>query len=382
MKKKKIVIIGPVYPYRGGPSLFVAHIYEVLKEDFEVKIFNYTLLYPSFLFPGTTQYDKSEKSIKKAPNERLVNSINPFNWISVANRLKEEKADLVVFDWWHPFFGMCHRSICSLISKHYKGKILFITENFISHEGSFIDYTLTKFGLAKADSFLTLSARVADELKQIAGNRKIYRSELPVWNCYPPSVGLSSEEAKVTFGFTRDSKVILFFGYVRKYKGLDILLEAMPGIIKQDPKIKLLVAGEFYDEFSFYEDIIKKHNIGESVYMINKFISNEEVYKYYEPADLIVLPYRSATQSGILYVAYGFNKPVLVTRVGGLSEFVDEGETGYVVEPDSPEAVVEGVHKFFEAEKSTDFAGFISKKVSANGFNNLPELFKQIVEEC
>jgi Glycosyltransferase len=140
---------------------------------------------------------------------------------------------------------------------------------------------------------------VADELKNTAGERKIYRSELPVYDCYNETYGISSEEAKVSFSFPKDSKVILFFGYIRKYKGLDILLDAMPEIIKRDPSIKLLIAGEFYDEFEFYRGMIDKLNIGTSVYMINKFISNEEVYKYYEPADLVVLPYRSGTQSGI-----------------------------------------------------------------------------------
>jgi len=381
MTKKKIVIIGPAYPYRGGNSLFVSSLYDVLKDDFEVKIYNYKLLYPSFLFPGTTQFDKSEKNIKKAPSERLINSINPFNWLKVAKKLREEEADLVVFDWWQPFFGPCHRVISSRIKNFYKGKILFITENYISHEGSFIDHTLTKIGLKNAGAFLTLSANVESELKKTAGERKIYRSELPVYDCYQSSGGVSSEEAKVSFGFSRDSKVILFFGYVRKYKGLDLLLDAMPGIIAKDPGIKLLVAGEFYDEFEFYKNIINKRDISSSVYMINKFISNEEVYKYYEPADLVILPYRSGTQSGILNVAYGFLKPVLVTRVGGLAEFVDEGKSGFVIEPDSPEAIVDGVIKFFEEREKFDFPGYISEKVSANGFNNMPALFKQIIEE-
>jgi len=381
MTKKKIVIIGPAYPYRGGNSLFVSSLYDVLKDDFEVKIYNYKLLYPSFLFPGTTQFDKSEKNIKKAPSERLINSINPFNWLKVAKKLREEEADLVVFDWWQPFFGPCHTVISSRIKSFYKWKILFITENYISHEGSFIDHTLTKIGLKNAGAFLTLSAKVESELKKTAGERKIYRSELPVYDCYQSSGGVSSEEAKVSFGFSRDSKVILFFGYVRKYKGLDLLLDAMPGIIAKDPGIKLLVAGEFYDEFEFYKNIINKRDISSSVYMINKFISNEEVYKYYEPADLVILPYRSGTQSGILNVAYGFLKPVLVTRVGGLAEFVDEGKSGFVIEPDSPEAIVDGVIKFFEEREKFDFPGYISEKVSANGFNNMPALFKQIIEE-
>ena len=145
--KKKIIIIGPAYPYRGGNALFVTQTYDVLKNDFDVKIFNYSLLYPSLLFPGTTQFDKSEKQIFTVPNERLVNSISPLNWYKVSKRILQEKADLIIFDWWHPFFGFCHGAISSLIKKEYSNKILFITENVVSHEANRIDKILTKNGL-------------------------------------------------------------------------------------------------------------------------------------------------------------------------------------------------------------------------------------------
>ena len=161
---KKIIIIGPAYPYRGGNSLFVSHVYDVLKNQFDVKIYNYKLLYPSLLFPGKTQFDESGKTIKKAPNERLVNSINPFNWIKVASLIKNEKADLVVFDWWHPFFSFCHFTISFLLKSNYRDKILFITENVISHEGNAVDKILTKLGLSNASSFLALSEKVEKDL--------------------------------------------------------------------------------------------------------------------------------------------------------------------------------------------------------------------------
>src|SRR4030066_530707 len=166
--KKKIIIIGPAYPYRGGNSLFVSHVYEALKENFEVKIFNYKLLYPSILFPGKTQYDESATIIKKAPNERLVNSVSPISWFKVADRIIKENPDLVVFDWWHPFFAFCHFTISELIKKKLRKKILFITENFISHESNLVDRGLTNLGLKNASSFLVLSGIVEKEVKQIA----------------------------------------------------------------------------------------------------------------------------------------------------------------------------------------------------------------------
>ncbi|MDP3683015.1 MAG: glycosyl transferase family 1, partial [Ignavibacteria bacterium] len=172
MQKKKIVIVGPAYPYRGGNSLFIGHLNDKLSAQFEVTILNYTLLYPSLLFPGTTQFDKSNVSLKSTKTERIVNSISPFSWRKTAKRIKELSPDLVVFDWWHPFFSFCHFSISFLLGKKFKNKILFITENFISHEGHLVDRILTKIGLANASSFLSLSEKVEKDLASISNTRK------------------------------------------------------------------------------------------------------------------------------------------------------------------------------------------------------------------
>src|SRR5574338_161476 len=376
---KKIIIIGPAYPYRGGNSLFVSYVYDILKNNFDVKLYNYKLLYPSFIFPGKTQYDESGKTIKQASNKRLVNSINPFNWIKVASLIKKANADLIVFDWWHPFFSFCHFTISFLIKTFYKNKILFITENVISHEGNAVDKILTKLGLSNANSFLALSEKVEDDLQFVAKGRRVYRSELPIYDCYNFDEKKKSASTKKDFGFEENSKLILFFGYVRKYKGLDLLIDALSELIKKDNCYKLLVVGEFYDDEKFYQDKIKSFKLNDSVKVLNKFISNEEVAKYFEPADLVVLPYRSATQSGILNLAYGFLKPVLVTDVGGLAEFVDNGKTGYVIKPDSHKDLVEGVAYFFEQRQKINFEENIKNRVSQNSFNNLPELFEKII---
>ena len=379
--KKKIILIGPAYPYRGGNALFVTHAYQALKDHFEVKLYNYKLLYPSFLFPGTTQFDRSKEQVFKVPSERVINSINPFNWIKAAGLLKKENADLVVFDWWHPFFGFCHGVISFLIRKKYKSKILFITENVVSHEANAIDKFLTKLGLKFASKFLTLSGIVEKEVQQYSKGKKVYRSELPVYDCYKQAEQASFKKLKEELGFAEDSLVLLFFGYVRKYKGLDILIEAFPKILSAIPKAKLLIVGEFYDNPSEYLELIKRLKLAEQVKVINQFVPNEDVAKYYQAADVVILPYRSATQSGILNVAYGSYKPVIVTDVGGLAEFVDEGKTGFVVKPNSPEAIAEGVNKFLNAREKTDFAIHIQARNRKNSFNQLPEVFEKIFEE-
>jgi glycosyltransferase involved in cell wall biosynthesis len=380
--RKKIVIIGPVYPYRGGNSTYISYVYDSLIEKYDVKIINYKLLYPSFLFPGTTQYDKSGVMIKKVPSERVINSINPFTWYKAAYLIRKENPDLVVFDWWHPFFGPCHFTISSLLKldKKFRNKIIFITENFLSHEAHYTDRLLTRLGLANSDAFVALSEIVQKDIRSTFGDVPVFRSELPIFEFYKLN-SLDPIKAKAEFGFAPSDKVILFFGYVRKYKGLDILLRAFKGISEEVPGIKLLVAGEFYDNPEEYYDIIKENGIEDKVKIVNQYIPNEEVYKYYSAADLVVQPYRSATQSGILNVAYGFLKPVVVTRVGGLEEFVQNEKTGIIVEPESPAEIVKGVKRFFDIADEVDFKGYIQEMVNNNKFNNLQLLFAKILEE-
>ncbi|MDR3668401.1 MAG: glycosyltransferase [Ignavibacteriaceae bacterium] len=377
--KRKILIIGPAYPYRGGNSLFISYVSDSLKKIFEIKILNYKLLYPSILFPGTTQYDHSNVLIKRAENERIINSINPLTWVKAALKIRKEKPDLVVIDWWHPFFSFCHFTISLLIKKRFKNKILFITENFISHEGHLVDKLLTRIGLKNASSFLVLSDRVEKDLIASGYKKKIYRSELPVYDCYQPETKFQNNKKR--FDYSDDDKVLLFFGYVRKYKGLDLLIEAIPEIIKVFPEIKLLIVGEFYDNPNFYYDKIKALGISNYIKIINKYVDNEEVGEYYMASDLNILPYRSATQSGILNVSYGFLKPVLVTDVGGLSESVINGKTGIIIESNSSEAIVNGVKDFFRLKEEVDFSNNIKEYIKENKFDKLPEIFTQILED-
>lgn len=378
-RKKKIIIIGPTYPYRGGNSLYVSFVYETLSKEFEVKIFNYKLLYPSFLFPGKTQFDTSGE-VKKIPSERIVNSLNPFNWISVASRINSEKPDLIIFDWWHPYFALCHFFISSFINKRLKKRILIITENYISHEGHFIDRWLTRIGLHHAKYLIALSQKVEDELKQNFKNKKIYRSELPIYDHLSGNAE-DIKSLKRKFSISEDEKVLLFFGYIRKYKGLDILLEALNILKSESQKIKLIVAGEFYDDKEFYSELIKKYDLEKRVIMQNEYIPNEKVKEYFLVSDVVVLPYRSATQSGILNLAYGFRKPVIVTRVGGLAEFVIDQFTGLVVDEPKADSLANAIKKFFEIKNKIDFNKNITEFVKSNRFNNLNEIINKVLED-
>lgn len=379
--KKKISLIGPCHPYRGGNALFVTHLFHSLKDRFDIRVLNYSLLYPNFLFPGTTQFDLSQKPINPVPNERVVNSINPFSWFTTARRIKDYDPDLIIFDWWNPFFGPAHFAVSWFLKKRYGKKILFITENVISHEGRWIDRLLTRIGLHHASAFMALSDNVVADLDFIKKNRKVYKSELPIYDCYEGLEKFEPGAERKALGYSAGDKVILFFGYVRKYKGLDILLRAFPGILKDIPEAKLLIVGEFYDDPQIYLSLIDELGIKNSVKIVNQFVPNEAVGKYYSASDVVVLPYRTGTQSGILNVAYGFERPVIVTDVGGLAESVDEGSTGLIVKPESPEAIQGVIRRFFELKEKTDFAGNIRQKVRSNLFSKIPDLFDTIMQE-
>lgn len=380
VEKKKIVIIGPAYPYRGGNSLYVSFLYDLLKDKFNVTIVNYKLLYPSILFPGTTQNDTSGHIIKEVESTRVINSVNPLTWFKAAKFIKAQNADIIIFDWWNPFFGPSHRVISSLIKKQYRNKIVFITENVISHEARFVDRLLTKIGLKNADVFIALSNVVENTLKNFT-NKKIYKSALPIYGCYNLDKNIDVRKQKEILGFSKDDDVLLFFGYVRKYKGLNILIDAFPAILETNPKAKLLIVGEFYDSADKYYQQIETLGIKDHVKVIQKFVPNEDVGKYYSIADIVILPYLTGTQSGVLNIAYGFGKPVIVTNVGGLAEDVIDNNTGYIIEPNNASEIVNSVKKFFNDRSKTDFESNINKKLEDNLFNKFPDLVVKIMED-
>jgi len=377
--KKKIILVGPAYPYRGGNALFVAHLYEALSKSFDIEVINFTRLYPQLLFPGTRQEDVSKVPIKAHPSTRLIDSINPLTWFKTANYISRQNPDLVAFIWYQPFFGFSIGTIARLIRKKFKRRILFITENIISHESMFYDRILTRYALRSADKFLVLSDVVEKGIKTLYPDKKVFRSTLPIYDCYGFDQGLSKSDARKKLGIAENKKVLLFFGYIRAYKGLMNLIEAMPYLLKEDENYFLLIVGEFYESKEKYFERIKELNIGKNVLVIDEFVPNEEVGLYYSAADLVVLPYNSATQSGILNIAYGFKKPVVVTNVGGLPELVEDGKTGFIVEPHNPLALAEGIKKYFSASNIEEFPRNIETFIQNNSFISIERVFKDIL---
>lgn len=346
-----ILIIGPAYPYRGGIALFNERLAEELVEQQHlVEIITFKLQYPSILFPGKTQYsnDIPKQGLKIT---RLINSINPFNWISSGLKLKKQQPDLVIFSYWMPFMAPCFATIASLLKRNNTTKIIGLIHNIIPHEKRVGDEFLTSLFVKQADGFVVMSNGVENDLKKFT-NRKIIQTPHPLYDNFGDSI--PKEEAKKRLKLNPNFHYMLFFGMIRKYKGLDILLNALANEQLKNKKIKLIVAGEFYEDETEYLKIINDNNLSDDVIFSKSFIPNDEVVNYFCAADIVVQPYRHATQSGVTQIAYHFNKPMLVTNVGGLKEMVPNEVVGYVTEPNAA-AVANAINDFYTNNKEIVF---------------------------
>lgn len=349
---KKIFIIGPAYPLRGGPAQFNENLCQELnKAGHDAQIISYSLQYPNFLFPGSSQYETSGEAPKDISIHTLINTINPFNWLKVARFIRREKPDYILFRYWLPFFGPCLGSIGRLIRS--KSTVLALTDNIIPHEKRFGDKWFTNYFVKSCDGFIAMSRSVLNDIQLFTTNANKAYSPHPMYETYGEA--LTMTEAREKLKLNQEDKIILFFGLIRHYKGLDLLLEAMahPEIKKQN--IKLLIAGEFYDEPQFYKDLIHKHHLEHNVILHDRFIANDEVKYYFCASNLVAQTYRNATNSGVTMVAYYYEKPMLVTAVGGLSEIVPDGRCGYLVEA-KPDAISEKIISYFKENKEAEMS--------------------------
>ncbi|MGY8950493.1 MAG: glycosyltransferase [Flavobacteriales bacterium] len=349
--QRKIIIIGPAFPYRGGIANFNNSLaVEYKSQGADVKIYSFSLQYPSFLFPGKTQYEEGEgpKDIEIIP---IVNSINPFNWFKVASRIKKENPDYVIIRYWLPFMAPCLGTIAKLIRK--TTKVFAITDNVIPHEKRIGDSLLTKYFVKSSDAFLTLSSSVLDDLKQFTDTKEKIFIPHPIYDSFGDIVEKST--AKEKLGLNENGKYLLFFGFVRKYKGLDIMLEVMADKRIQDLGVKLIVAGEFYDNKEEYIAQINSLNISDYVILRTDFILEDQVKDYFCASDMITQTYRTATQSGVTQIAYHFEKPMLVTNVGGLAEIVPHNKVGYVCDIDTKQ-IADYIVEFYTENKEKEFS--------------------------
>lgn len=336
----RIALLSCFYPYRGGISQFNANLFQELGRKHIVKAFNFTRQYPEFLFPGKTQYVTPDDEAVPTDSERLLDTVNPFSYLRTLKAIREWNPDLLVVRYWMSFFAPSLGFITRRMRKHCK--VISILDNVVPHEQRFFDTPLTKYFLGGSDGCITLCNAVADDLLRIKPDAKYKVIYHPLYSHF--GAKRDREEAENTLGLKHGKRNILFFGLIREYKGLDILLEAFAGL---DDKYQLIIAGEPYGSFDKYADIIKRTGTGDRISSHLHYIKDSEVSLYFSAADLAVLPYRSATQSGISSVAYHFEVPMIVTAVGGLKETIGDTGTGIVTEEGTPEAVRESIEEYF-----------------------------------
>ena len=360
-EKRKIVIVGPAHPLRGGGmSTFNERMAKAYADRGDnVEIFSFSLQYPSILFPGKSQFT-DEPAPEGIHIRSTINSINPLSWCHTGNIIRKLKPELVIFRYWIPFMGPALGTIARRIRRNKRSVIIAITDNVIPHEHRPGDKALTKYFLKPVQAFVTMSKSVMDDLNTFDTVKPRALSLHPLYDNY--GAPLPRAEALKLLGLPEGYKYLLFFGLVRKYKGLDLLLQALAHPDLAHLPLKLIVAGEFYDDVEPYRELVKDLGIEDQVIMPNEFIPNAEVVRYFSAADLVVQPYRDATQSGVTQVAYHFDKPMVVSNVGALPEMVPDGKAGYVVNPDT-DAIAGAIRKFFEdGMQATFIEGVRSEK--------------------
>lgn len=355
----KIDLIGPSYPFRGGISHYTTLLYKNLKKKYDTNFYSFKRQYPNFLFPGKTDKDYSNFALKDDDTQPMLDSLNPFTWIRVAYKIIKDKPDITIIPWWIIFWAPHFLTIILILKLFSNTKILFICHNVVEHESGLLKKLLSKMVLAKGDFFIVHSNEEKERLKELIGDRNIRGTFHPTYEEFN-SEEITKQKAKENIGID-DERVILFFGFVREYKGLKYLLEAMPNVLKS-VKVKLLIAGEFWDDKQNYIDLISKLDINANVKIIDEYIPNEEIPSYFYASDIVILPYTSVTGSGLVQLAYGFNKPVVVSNIGALSQIVIDKKTGFLVDPEDSQGIADSIIDYYRNYNEDDVAENIRKE--------------------
>jgi glycosyltransferase involved in cell wall biosynthesis len=373
----RIVILGTAWPYRGGLAAFNERLAkQFVTEGHDVEVVTFTLQYPSFLFPGKTQYS-NEIAPEGLKIVQEINSCNPWSWIKVGRRLKNEVPDLVISCYWMAFFAPCYGIIEKIVRSNGKTKCIALVHNMIPHEPSVLDKLLAPFYVKQNDGFVALSDSVVKDIASLdKENKPKTFSPHPVYDHYGDK--MDKKEACKALGLDEEKNYMLFFGLVRAYKGLDWLLDAFGKVKDELTNLQLIIAGEFYEDEEKYRKQILDKGLTSRVILKNEFIADADLRKYFGAADLIVQPYKTATQSGVTQVAFHFEKPCLVTNVGGLGEIIHHGKMGYAVEP-RVEAIAASLLDYYQNDRQEAFTRYLIKEKELYGWNIMAQAFYRIL---
>ena len=374
--RENIVLIGPVYPYKGGISHYTGLMCRALGRDYNVTMVSYKFQYPRLLY-RKEQKDYSNDSFRIDGTRYLIHTANPLNWLRVAKKIRVMSPAMVIIQWWHPYFAPCYYMLCKCLKNT---KILFVCHNVFPHERFPMDRTLTKAVLRQGSCYIVQSKTDAADLRTIIKNPVFRQTVHPTYNAFRIE-NMSKTNARARLNISADEKVLLFFGFVREYKGLNYLIQAMSAVIQRIADIRLLIVGDFAGEESKrqYEDMIAQTGSGDHITIYDGYIPDREVEKFFAACDLVVLPYISATQSGIAQIAYGFEKPVVATNVGGLPDVVTDRKTGYIVEPENADAIADAVVDFFEHDRAVEFAENVKEEAYRFSWDRMVEIVEEML---
>lgn len=375
-KISRVILIGSAHPLRGGLATFNERlILEYLKSGYNASIYTFSLQYPSLLFPGKTQYS-TEPAPRDIPVCIAVNSINPLNWLKIGYKIKKIRPDLVLVKYWIPFMAPCLGTICRIVRSNKHTKVITILDNLIPHEKRPGDKILSRYWINSVDGCITMSRSVLEDISSFDPAKPKMYCPHPLYDNFGEAI--SREEALKRLNLSPEYRYLLFFGFIRDYKGLDLLLKAFSDKRMKEFNLKLVVAGEFYCDPEPYKRIIAENGLDDCVIMKTDFIPDSQVVNYFCASDLVVQPYKSATQSGVTQIAYHFNKPMIITDVGGLAEFVPHEKVGYVVNPE-PGEITNAILRFYREERAVFFSENAAVEKLKYSWSSMMEAIQKLI---
>lgn len=378
----KVIILGTAWPYRGGLATFNERLArQFVSEGHEVELYTFTLQYPSFLFPGKTQYT-NEPAPADLTIRRVLNSCNPINWLRVGHAIRKAAPDMLICCYWMSFFAPAFGLVSRIARRNERTRCIALVHNMIPHEPNILDKLFAPYFVASQDGFVALSESVVGDIEKVESQTSRVKrpktfSPHPIYDHYGER--MSKNEACKALNLPADKNYMLFFGLVRAYKGLDLLLGAFGCVKDQLPNLQLIIAGEFYEDEDKYRAQIVQLGLADRVIIRNEFIPDGDLRKYFGAADLIVQPYKTATQSGVTQVAFHFEKPMLVTNVGGLGEIVHDHQMGYACEP-TAEAIANDVSDYFTNNRQEAYTSYLQKEKTKYTWSKMMEAFIKILK--
>jgi glycosyltransferase involved in cell wall biosynthesis len=361
--QRKIAVLGLSHPFRGGIAHHSTLLVRELRKKYAVKFITLSRQYPALLFPGKTQYDDSEHELTEE-NYALIDSVNPVSWLKAAFTLKKENLDLIIIQWWNPFFGLAFGTIANILSLLSDVKVCFLCHNVLPHESTLLDRILSRYAFLRSNYFIVHSDEDRRHLLSMKPHAAVRKTVHPTLSIFGDLGAYEKSQARAELHIAPEKRTLLFFGLVRAYKGLKYLIQAM-GRVVHSLDCVLLVVGEFYEQKDEYLSLVNTLGLEKHIVIRDEYVKNEAVSLYFAAADVVVLPYVTATQSGIVQIAFGMNKPVITTNVGGLPEAVEHGKTGFVVDPESPEKLADAILNFYRGNYEAEFSQRIKENSHA-----------------